>query len=350
MVSSLSDKEIRDFASSFERAMNAKDSAGLHALFDAEAIVDTATADLDLPSGFREGIIRGTSSVSENITSIVSDGGSCKFLRVSKNDAKRILFRMILPDERVDYYEMVVGRDENGSLRVRDMHVFSSGEMLTQVLRRLYIVALVQQGQKVPPNDNIMQKLPEMMVAMKEGRPKDVLAMYGKLPRELQRERIFLITRIHAAREAAANKELLDALKDFRAAFPDDPCVDLLSYDYHLRKKDYKNLLGIVDRLEKVVGGDPYLNVLRADFLIETDDLAAARKNAMLAVEQEPTLKAYMSLVTISLRERNFDETVQHLETMARKFDVIVNGDSEEFAEFVKSPQYQKWRKSQSKN
>ena len=53
-------------------------------------------------------------------------------------------------------------------------------------------------------------------------------------------------------------------LEDFRKYYSQDPCLDLLLIDYYTLKKDYAQAIPCVDRLDKSVGGDPYLNVLRA--------------------------------------------------------------------------------------
>ena len=54
-----------------------------------------------------------------------------------------------------------------------------------------------------------------------------------------------------------------------RQTLPGDPCVDLIALNAFGIRKVYAKVLAAVDRLEKIVGGDPYLKLIRATTLLE---------------------------------------------------------------------------------
>ncbi|MGE5191789.1 MAG: hypothetical protein ACM3U2_04760, partial [Deltaproteobacteria bacterium] len=98
------------------------------------------------------------------------------------------------------------------------------------------------------------------------------------------------------------------------------------------------------------LGGDPLLSAKRAAFLLELDQVAEARKaiDAVLAAEPEER-DGYAIGLDVALAEKNFDDTVKYMAVLEKKFG-LQWGDLEKveiFAEFVKSPQYREWLKTQ---
>ena len=137
-------------------------------------------------------------------------------------------------------------------------------------------------------------------------------------------------------------------LEEFRQAYPNDPCLDLLLVDYYVLKKDFVRARESTDRLDKAVGGDPYLDVLRANLNMVAGDLKAARELANRAIKEEPGLtSAYASLLGVSVEEKNYAESLDLLRMLDQTHKIRI-GDlagMPEYAGFIKSPQYQEWRK-----
>jgi hypothetical protein len=92
--------------------------------------------------------------------------------------------------------------------------------------------------------------------------------------------------------------------------------------------------------------GAPYLDALRGNAHLQKGDLAAAKRCVRKAVEAEPEAPAaYLCLLTISLREKDFAETSRLLTTVRAKFPrrMPVLKDDPAYAEYVGSPQYRDW-------
>jgi hypothetical protein len=109
-------------------------------------------------------------------------------------------------------------------------------------------------------------------------------------------------------------------------------------------RKNYAKVLEGLDKLDKAVGGDPYLQIIRAKTYVELGDRGSAGRCAERAIEQDASLKdAYWILVTISLEEEKFDDTLKWLRTLQKKFGVKLKDLTTLpiYKKFVKSPQYQ---------
>ena len=115
-----------------------------------------------------------------------------------------------------------------------------------------------------------------MRKRIKAGEYQEALDVYRSLPEHLQKEKLVLITRIQAARRLKG-KPYDEAVIAYRKTFPNEPNLDLIMiYAYHEHKL-FDKVLASIDGLDRTVGGDPFLDVLRADAYFEKGDLAAAK-------------------------------------------------------------------------
>jgi hypothetical protein len=351
----VTDEECRAFALAVENAVQGGDVAAFNALIDWDAALETATAGIKAPEGSRKGFIQGVKGSMQKeqglvpqIVATVKGGGSYKFLHVR-------VFRLVMPDsDGVNYHDFVLARGPDGKVRAADVYIFLSGELISQTMRRMYIPAAAQDSQglldKLLGTEQLFMKnfprFQQMTTEVRNGRPAEALKVFQEFPPELKKDKNILMVRLQAA-QAVNDAEYSRALEDLRAAHPDDACIDMISIDYYLLKKDYPRALACIDRLDKAVGGDPYVNVMRSGLHTDEQRYDLARRDAQAAIAADPTLQdAYWNLMTISLQEHNFADTVTQLNQLEERFHIPF-GDMTElpvFAEFVKSPEYRAWK------
>jgi predicted Zn-dependent protease len=100
-----------------------------------------------------------------------------------------------------------------------------------------------------------------------------------------------------------------------------------------------------IDQLDKAIGGDPYLNNLRAGGLMEAGRYKEASAAAEMAVKAVPKLpQAYWMRATIATKEKNnadvlawFKRLIEATETEVVPADLETD---ERFVGFVKSPEF----------
>jgi hypothetical protein len=359
----VTDEECRALAATIETAVQAGNRAAFSALIDWDEILKRATVGIDVPEASRSGFIQGVKSSMEQeqglvpqIVGTIKDGGSYKFLRRGIRDGRKtILFRLVTSDSNVaNYHEFILGRRPDGKIRAVDAYILLSGELISQSVRRLYIPVAARTAHglldRLPGTERVFLKnVPQferMTTEVRNGHPAEALKIYHQLPPEMKKDKGVLLIRLQAAQDVS-DLEYSRAIDDFRATHPDLACVELLSIGYYLLKKDAPRALACIDRFEKALGGDPYLNVTRANIHAEANEYDAARTDARTAIAQDPTLQdAYWTLVTISLQEHQFADTVKLLNQLEDRFHVPL-GDMTllpVFAEFVQSPEYQTWK------
>jgi len=362
--SALSEQDCREYAQKVVNAVEAGDRNALDALIDFESIFEAATAGFEVPDAERPEMIRGLHSsmgsqggLAGQLIQNSQAGGNFDFLRVRQNRQRPvILFRIIQPASSggVGYYEFVPRRSADDKIRSVDIYAFTSGEYVSETMRRTLLPLVADRSRTfldkllTGERDYVRDfpKFQQIVDIAKEGKWREALALLKELRPETKRQKVVLLIRLRAAQEAGEEKEYATALEEFRMLFPKDPCLELLSIEYYTQRKEYARALECIDGLDKSVGGDPYLNVVRAGIIAERGDRGKARQLANRAIAEEPTLvTAYLTLVAISLEDKTYDETLTLLKQLDQKFKMEFNDLTTvpEYAGFVKSPQYKHW-------
>jgi hypothetical protein len=362
----VSDEECRAFARAVEGAVRSGDGgAAWGALIDWDAILRAATAGIPVPESDRNGFFQGVKTSMQQdqglvpqVVATVQGGGSYTFLRPrARGPHKTALFRLVSPDSNgVNYHEFVLARREDGKVRAVDAYVFLSGELVSRTLRRMFL-CLAARG---APDPGALGRLPgteqaflkdlprfqRMTAEVRDGRPAEALATYRQLPPQLQKDKTILMLRLQAAQDAG-DEPYARAIEDFRDAHPGDACIDMFSVDYYLLKRDYPRALACLDRLDRSVGGDPYVHVMRAGIHTDQGQYDLARHDARRAIAVDPDLQdAYWALLTVSLQDHHYADTVTLLDQLEGRFHIPF-GDMTQlpvFSEFVRSPEYLAWK------
>jgi hypothetical protein len=179
-----------------------------------------------------------------------------------------------------NYVEVYLARRGEADVVAADFYYYSSGERLSESLRRLLLDWAAREER---PNRTTLEKmqaanadrLQAIMVALKVGRKKDAYAVYSTMPRELQKDRVIQMMAIAAAADVG-QKEHLSILEDFRREHAGDPALDVVSLGYFLLTKNFKEATTCLDRIDKAVGGDLYLSLARS---WPSRDMAARRES-----------------------------------------------------------------------
>jgi hypothetical protein len=362
-----SEEQCRQWAALFVKAMTAGDVAGSNNLIDWDALLEKATAYPNLTPAqgkqrgeFIGGAIKATKSSAGFCGQVIDNvhkGGTYKLLRCREVEGqRRALLRMITADGGLNYHDFVLASRDGGVVRAVDCYVFLTGQLLTEAVRQAFLpfARTWSKGgldQLAPDDREFLTHFSEFTSLANSYRDKEhrrVLETYKRMPESLKKLKNVLAIRLNAAQQIS-DEENLRAIDDFRKYYPNDASVDLIALDAFMLRKAYDQVLAGLDRVDKAVGGDPYLKGLRANALMLQGKTEAAVKMAEAATAEEPTLQpAYVVILTLSLDKRDFAKTAQVLSALQTKCGLKFQDLTTvpEYKEFVKSPQYKAWLKS----
>jgi hypothetical protein len=356
-----SDEACLDVAKKIEASMAEDKGTWVDQNFDIDTMMDRvlldAPGDAKNKQGFRVGLKKGF-NIGRNTATAMGDAGHYTFLRLrTVNGRKLALFRLLM-DGPFNYHEYVLEADPKGGVKIVDLYVYLSGEFISQTFRRIYVAAMAGEPGvvgKLVGNQNEyaqgLKKLQTLNQLIAQGKSDQALKVFHGLPDAVKAEKSALILRLQAGSQVSP-KESMDALEALRKAYPGDPSIPALSLDPLFLAKKFDEVIAAVDELDKAVGGDPFLESFRASVLLEKGEPDKARAAAKRAIEQDKMLDvAYWTMVTISLRTKNYKETVEWMNSIEKNlgmaFQDLTTIDT--YAEFVKSPEYAEWMKGRKK-
>lgn len=351
---------LKRFAAELSTAIQEQDAARFDALLNLDAMLDTAMrnvpADAEVADGFRTGFIDGArkgSSLGAQIVASADAHSSYTFLRLIPDSTKpgemTLLFRL-LGQGGLNYHRIYVQpRGDNGELAVVDMHIAATGEKFSDTIRRLYIPAAVNASKPDSPEARELNRAYEQLQRMgqlrNQGKFAEALAVSNQMPEKFQRQTLIQVLRISCAAQID-DETYSRVLTEAEPLLGEEIVVDMMGIDAHLLRGEYEKSIAAIDRIDKFVGGDPYLDVLRGNIRFTEDRLADAKKLAKAAAAREPTLyHAQDLLLSIALKEKDHPETVRLLRGFEKQFGLRFGDlkDAEGYEDFIKSPHYQKW-------
>jgi hypothetical protein len=353
-----SEKACLEFARRLQAAIAGDDPASADASIDFRVILMEGLRGTTLSAEDKKEIEGGGLQIpwGATIAKQIEEKGSYTFLRVREQAGMRkALFRMI-SSNGVNYHDYHLVAAEGGGLRVADIYVYQSAECLSATFGRMMVSAKLGRSGKAmskPQAEYLegLRKAGEARQLLQKGDPAGYLKAYAKLPAVIQREKGILILRTMAAAQVG-EKEAVEAMEDFKKAYPDDPCLDLVSIDPLTKLKKYDQVLEAIDRLEKSLGGDPYLDFLRASIHLLDEKPAKVKECARRAIQRDPTLDdPYWLMVTMTLKEKAWAETARWLSSIEKDLGLEI-GDLtaiELYADFVKTAEYRAWLKGREK-
>lgn len=353
--------EARDCCEAFENAVATADKNKINTLLDWDALLERAIGDIPCRPNVRQGFVNGVKQgadrgFADELCAATEAGGSYKLLRLHQSGSEqRALFRLLLPAKGgVNYHDVILAKDRKNRTRIVDVYVFLSSETMSTTLRRGFLPIAAQTEKSIlqrlttKESDFVKNigRLSEMVEARQQNDYRKILAIYNGLPDSMQRDKLCLLLRLFAASnlDEKTHEEAIDA---FRAAYPDDPSIDLMSLDSFFFKKDYKGGIQCLERLQKAIGGDAYLTVLTANLRLEMGEPAAAMELCREAIATEPNLKdAYWTLVTSALKAEDWDTVSATLISLEENFDLKFKDltKSEIYKPFTETEQYRQWQ------
>lgn len=314
--------------------------------------------DAKMKAGFRAGLLQSFSLGPAVAKVLGENGGTYTFLRLrTEGGSRRALFRMVL-GETFNYHDYRIEAGAGGAVKATDVHIFLSGEWLSETFRRSYLgMVAAEPGMlgKLTGKENEyvkgLSKINEMTSLKQKGQAAEALKVFDALPPEIQKDKMALLLRYQAAVEAAP-EDLPKILADFEKAHPGDACLPAISIGAHAQAGRLDKALSALDAVDKSVGGDAYLDVQRGSVHLRGKAYDKAKAAVLRAMEREKGLAdAYWTLVTISLEEKAYGDTLKWLRAVEKDLGLEIADLTtiEIYAGFVKSPEHAEWLKGKEK-
>lgn len=354
------------FGAELAGALKKSDDVHVKRLLDTEAIADrvfdSRTDSIPQVGEVRKGFVEGAGKRQGGWLGDLL-GADVKPLHFHTRDGfPAILLRIKPKDGGVNYVD-VLARPDGESFRVVDMFGYLYATLISEEARRLIAVMIPNSGAGalaswlgVPNFDKAMlDHLQSATKMLREGRFAEALNLCQTLPEPYRSQRLFFIIRLEALMalngtgEGKHDAAYKDALRAAPNILGQDSTTDLLMIDLHFLDGNFAEADASIQRVERIIGGDPYLKVLRANTRRMMKDYDGALKLANEAQHDEPDLAdAVDARITIHLERKDYRGLVAELRAFKRDFGITLDRkalDEPMYAEFVASPEFAAWEK-----
>lgn len=307
------------FSGPLTAALQTCDKEALGTLIDVESMMRKAARQSKASGGEQRGLLAGMRESGTDIRTQFCGSadvqGGLHFLRVLPRDGKQTLLYRSTTDDSLNYIEFYAGTGADGAVKVDDIYIYTNGQTLVQTLAQM-IDVLMGDTSVVSAFENISEQI--------STDPAKAMASLEAMPQKAQKTKPLQLLKIQAA-SGIDDATYESAISEYEKLFPGDPSLNLVSIDGFIVRKNYTAALETIDRLDKSVGGDDYLDELRVSLLLEEGkDLGRATAIAEKSLQTNPESEdAHYLLLGVHVANQNFGGAVAVMQMMGERFELV---------------------------
>ncbi|PQJ78209.1 tetratricopeptide repeat protein [Polaribacter porphyrae] len=280
-----------------------------------------------------------------------SEGSSYNLVRTYQDENKdfHLLFRHY--GGGLNYHDFLV-KMINGEPKIIDMYIYMSGENLSDTYRAHYKNLLQKSnllskdlvGTTLFKDFNKLNKIKSLNI---KGQFKKAHKLYQTVSYNSRQNKSFKLVNLLIC--SNLTEELYkESIKDYEERFPNDPSLYLISLDGLILRKEFDKCLIYIDKLEELLGGDPFLNFLRGNiYYFKKDYDNALGKFAIMNLEYPEFFDAYDSALGIYIERKQYKKALEILDLYITDFKMDKNelklNMKNASPDFIKTKEYRNW-------
>ena len=348
-------RKVTEFVYRIEETINELDPSFFRSKFDFNEFWRRSTRGIKSDS-FLKGMKSGVRSTFDMADNLVKDveayDGTFTFLRIMSDEPVRALFRQA-SDSGLNYFELELQVTAGGSVTIADIYNYWNGAWASRSIRRVVIAAMADEDKglvaKLLDGDSgylkALERLRDINLTAATD-PQRAWKQYRDLPDEMRDRFEFRTFGLQLA-GSVSDEAYTAEMEAFRRLFPDSPALDLMLIDYYILNENFDLAQATVDRLDKRVHSDPYLDLMRGQIFVLGGERDKGRATILAGIERDPDLEyeGMWSLLEIALEQKDHKSTLDLLLRFETDYGIEWNDLSQEphYVNFAASPQYQEW-------
>jgi hypothetical protein len=276
----VSKEEALEFAKKIETSIYKKDEDFLNNAFDIKGMIKKmgfAKNESEL-NGFSKGIekkmVLGT-----QIIAALNKKGIYQFVRqYEKEKVQHIIFRLF-GDDGINYHDYQLAKPR-GAVKIADLFIYLTGENISETFSNLMVQFPDFNSANKAKTDQVLEefkqiaKIKKSILGFKYDEAKQLI---DELPDSLRKNKIVQIYNLQVSSQLSDDKYNA-AIQEYMQFYPDQPNMQLVLLDIYTNKKEYGKVMEAVNKLDSLLGHDPFLDFYRAHCSSYLNDKAGTRK------------------------------------------------------------------------
>ncbi len=358
-LESVSEEEAERVGRAFAKFMSQRDYDAVYALFDLDQLVDLACYGFDPESRFRRDFVKGFNKnrhdYVRNLAVGLQDMPFVTCLRiVEKKGVQHAVIRLHGSETSFTYLNLIIAKRPSGHAAIVDLVPVAVGEAQSRTIRRFFLAAVASASrsivERLTKQDNEvvenLSKIQQIVLSRQQGDDAEALRIYDSLPESLRMSKLFLSIALSASINLEKLERHQQLVDEYRRRYPDDVTADMILIDYYAIKENHAEMLKAIDRIDKGIGGDPFLDLIRAQAKLGEQDWTAARKLAQSVIDDVPNARyAYWTAFEAAFQLKDNADATRQLKVLFEDFGVEVRDlESEpDYKELTDSAEYQEF-------
>ena len=310
----LTQAEVREFADRVVAAIASGDLGLLDDRLDLDALIARGRPKGDVHPEMRRGVENAARKQGGLLGPVIAQGlrgGSYELVRAEATPEPVLIFRLLPAGGGLNYHVLELCRGADGHPSIADLYVPMLGYRLSSTYEDVGPAAIVR--------SKSAQAMAELLQA---GRHEEALAHYASLPEDQRRHYQLLALRWTAAQHSDDPTVVDAALDDMeRYLVPTHPGVSLAFLDRDLERGQFERCLETIVIMERLVGADPYLDVLRAHVHSQRGDRSEALAWARRACDGAPMHETpWVTLGTVAAATGDATGLREAMERLVERF------------------------------
>ncbi|HEV3027149.1 MAG TPA: hypothetical protein VG457_06220 [Planctomycetota bacterium] len=264
-----------------------------------------------------------------------------------------------LPPGGLDYIELFLEKDDRGETRIVDVRNMTLNATSTEHYRSFIFsdddkIKFLNELRAPTPGDLAYFSNPalgKLVGLATQGKFPESIEVFRTGAETLRKSEFAFKVYLNVSRQVSA-EAFVAAVDEYEKSFPSSTALPFVKMESLLAKGDRGKALEAIDAVDRWIGGDPYLELLRARACSELGDFAAAAAFAEKATQREPGLAiGWGTLVDLRLRQKDYKGLAAALTAIEQKLQRPVDDLIKDpgFTDFVQSEEYRRWIASRKK-
>ena len=230
---------------------------------------DNIISDASRNKGIREGL-RKIGLGNQIIRTLKTHDDTYSFVKhYETNGIHHLIYRMSGKDG-LNYHDFELER-HRGKVYIADMYIYLTGENFSKTLSDI----MESVGDWNSQKKKNFQDLEKVKQLYQSQRNKEAKKFFDRLDPEFSKQRSVQLINIMIC-SGLDEETYLEALKNFTAQYPNDANTNLLMIDACILRKEYKQAIIHIERLDSLINKDPYLDYYRALVTKLEEDISGA--------------------------------------------------------------------------
>jgi tetratricopeptide (TPR) repeat protein len=318
----VSREEALDFAKKLEESVYKKNEVPLNDAIDIKKTgITNNESDLQAFAGSMGKNIR----LGSQVIASLGKKGLYQFVRqYEKDKVQHIIFRLFA-DGGLNYHDYQLIK-KKGEIRIDDFFVYITGENFSKTLADLFVQFSVNLDSKDPKaiaGMEQMQQLKKVKSLSAEGKYTEAKKLIDELPADIHNQKIVQIYNLQVSSQLG-DDIYTKAISEYQQYYPNEPNMQLILIDIYTIRKEYDKLFESINKLDSLLGKDPFLDYYRYLCSNLSKDETGARKylerlNSNIPMFQDGALE----LMYMYARNKEFDKAAAVIKKLKtnRDFD-----------------------------